>query len=125
LPSKIGWGSWHLEKSVEAADPHRAIGHTRTNFRDTLSYCVGRAGWIWSRGAPGWSRRCTPTEILAGLVEGVTFHNEENGFCVLRVKIRGQRRAGRARPSSQGIRRSRKSTAAASSATIAWLAVVG
>jgi exodeoxyribonuclease V alpha subunit len=31
------------------------------------------------------------TEILAGLVERVTFHNEENGFCVLRVKARGQR----------------------------------
>jgi exodeoxyribonuclease V alpha subunit len=33
----------------------------------------------------------TPTEILAGLVERVTYHNEENGFCVLRVKARGQR----------------------------------
>ncbi|WP_237478295.1 SF1B family DNA helicase RecD2 [Lichenibacterium dinghuense] len=33
----------------------------------------------------------TPTENLAGLVERVTFHNEENGFCVLRLKARGQR----------------------------------
>jgi exodeoxyribonuclease V alpha subunit len=32
-----------------------------------------------------------PTEPLAGLVDRVTFHNEENGFCVLRVKARGQR----------------------------------
>src|SRR5260221_5175876 len=31
------------------------------------------------------------TEVLAGLVERVTFHNSENGFCVLRVKARGQR----------------------------------
>src|SRR6478672_8624613 len=31
------------------------------------------------------------TEVLAGLVERVTFHNAENGFCVLRVKARGQR----------------------------------
>ena len=31
------------------------------------------------------------TEVLAGLVERVTFHNEENGFCVLQVKARGQR----------------------------------
>src|ERR1700724_2429066 len=31
------------------------------------------------------------TEILAGLVERVTFHNEDNGFCVLRVKARGKR----------------------------------
>jgi exodeoxyribonuclease V alpha subunit len=32
-----------------------------------------------------------PTELLAGLVDRVTFHNEENGFCVLRVKAREQR----------------------------------
>jgi exodeoxyribonuclease V alpha subunit len=31
------------------------------------------------------------TEILAGLVDRVTFHNPDNGFCVLRVKARGQR----------------------------------
>src|SRR5262245_30449215 len=30
-------------------------------------------------------------EVLAGLVERVTFHNEENGFCALRIKARGQR----------------------------------
>jgi exodeoxyribonuclease V alpha subunit len=32
-----------------------------------------------------------PAEVLAGLVERVSFHNLENGFCVLRVKARGQR----------------------------------
>jgi exodeoxyribonuclease V alpha subunit len=32
-----------------------------------------------------------PTEHLAGIVERVTYHNAENGFCVLRVKARGQR----------------------------------
>ena len=31
------------------------------------------------------------TEVLAGVVERVTFHNAENGFCVLRLKARGQR----------------------------------
>jgi exodeoxyribonuclease V alpha subunit len=31
------------------------------------------------------------TEVLAGLVERVAFHNDENGFCVLRIKARGQR----------------------------------
>jgi exodeoxyribonuclease V alpha subunit len=30
-------------------------------------------------------------EVLAGLVERVTFHNAETGFCVLRVKARGHR----------------------------------
>jgi exodeoxyribonuclease V alpha subunit len=34
----------------------------------------------------------SPTqEALAGLVERVTFHNDENGFCVLRTKARGHR----------------------------------
>jgi exodeoxyribonuclease V alpha subunit len=30
-------------------------------------------------------------EVLAGLVERVTFHNTENGFCVLRARARGHR----------------------------------
>ncbi len=30
-------------------------------------------------------------EVLAGLVERVTFHNADSGFCVLRVKARGHR----------------------------------
>ena len=30
-------------------------------------------------------------EVLAGLVDRVTFHSEESGFCVLRVKARGHR----------------------------------
>ena len=30
-------------------------------------------------------------EVLAGFVERVTYHNEENGFCVLRIKARGHR----------------------------------
>ena len=32
-----------------------------------------------------------PLDRLAGLVERVTFHNEENGFCVLRLKVKGER----------------------------------
>ena len=30
-------------------------------------------------------------EVLAGLVERVTYHNTENGFCVLRARARGHR----------------------------------
>src|SRR5829696_8252151 len=30
-------------------------------------------------------------EVLAGLIERVTYHNPENGFCVLRAKARGHR----------------------------------
>lgn len=33
----------------------------------------------------------TPVESLTGLIERVTFFNEENGFAVLKVKVRGQR----------------------------------
>ena len=36
---------------------------------------------------PGISDR----EVLAGLVERVTFHNPDSGFCVLRTKARGHR----------------------------------
>jgi exodeoxyribonuclease V alpha subunit len=32
-----------------------------------------------------------PTETFSGVLERVTYHNAENGFCVLRVKARGQR----------------------------------
>src|ERR1700759_3461339 len=38
--------------------------------------------------APGST---TPTQALARLVDRDTFHNPESGFCVLRVKARGQR----------------------------------
>jgi hypothetical protein len=30
-------------------------------------------------------------EVLAGRIERVTYHNAENGFCVLRAKARGHR----------------------------------
>ena len=36
---------------------------------------------------PQAPRASSPTEVLAGLVDRVTFHNAENGFCVLRVKV--------------------------------------
>jgi len=39
----------------------------------------------------GPSPSSPPREALAGLVERVTFHNADNGFCVLRVKARGHR----------------------------------
>ena len=43
------------------------------------------------RGVGQRASTSTATEVLGGLVERVTFHNEGNGFCVLRVKARGQR----------------------------------
>jgi len=32
-----------------------------------------------------------PPERLAGAIERVTFHSDQSGFCVLRVKVKGQR----------------------------------
>jgi len=37
------------------------------------------------------SAQASEREVLAGLVERVTYHNDENGFCVIRIKARGQR----------------------------------
>ncbi len=39
----------------------------------------------------GGQAESSDREVLAGLVERVTFHNPENGFCVLRTKARGHR----------------------------------
>ncbi len=41
--------------------------------------------------AGGESTGAQPTEVLAGSIERVTFHNADNGFCVLRIKARGHR----------------------------------
>ena len=35
--------------------------------------------------------RSTPSEQISGPIERVTFHSDESGFCVLRVKVKGQR----------------------------------
>ena len=55
---------------------------------------VRRAGEADSRKGANDAAKIAQTsagEALAGLVERVTFHNPENGFCVLRVKARGHR----------------------------------
>ena len=43
------------------------------------------------RPGTGQSPQAPSQEVIAGLVERVTFHNLESGFCVLRVKARGHR----------------------------------
>jgi exodeoxyribonuclease V alpha subunit len=40
---------------------------------------------------PGSSTTEPSREVLAGLIERVTFHSPANGFCVLRIKARGHR----------------------------------
>ena len=42
----------------------------------------------WSVNTPASS---PPQEGFSGLIERVTFHSEETGFAVLRVKVKGHR----------------------------------
>lgn len=44
-----------------------------------------------SKSDPPKSEQKRELKHLAGLVERVTFHNAENGFCVLRLKVKGER----------------------------------
>jgi hypothetical protein len=39
----------------------------------------------------GQTSEAREREPLSGLIERVTFHSPESGFCVLRVKVRGRR----------------------------------
>ena len=32
-----------------------------------------------------------PQETISGLIERITFHNEETGFCVLKTKVKGHK----------------------------------
>jgi exodeoxyribonuclease V alpha subunit len=45
------------------------------------------------------SERKPLTEEISGVIERVTFHNDDSGFCVLRVKTKRQRGTGRKRRS--------------------------
>ena len=38
---------------------------------------------------PERQKQEAPNELLGGLIERVTFHNEGSGICVLRIKARG------------------------------------
>ena len=52
---------------------------------------MGLAGQEKMSRSPSPHAQESPQEVLAGIVERVTYHNDENGFCVLRVKARGHR----------------------------------
>ena len=59
----------------------RSMSATQTG--DTTRHVVSR---------PSHARpQAAAQEVLAALVERVTFHNADNGFCVLRTKARGHR----------------------------------
>ena len=57
-----------------------------------ISVISSAASLVMVQNRPGRDERGqTYSEVLSGLVERVTFHNEESGFSVLRVKARGHR----------------------------------
>jgi exodeoxyribonuclease V alpha subunit len=89
---------------ARAAEQIATLTGSPLSFREGSEYKAGcgslfnghpahptSAGQQSSMRAMQLPQRETHTEVLAGLVDRVTFHNAENGFCVLRVKARGQR----------------------------------
>jgi exodeoxyribonuclease V alpha subunit len=72
-----------------------ALDETGSISSPETSTCHGIGGRSYKRGDATLVTRPQPEsstqEVLAGLVERVTFHNAENGFCVLRTKARGHR----------------------------------
>src|SRR4051794_3986927 len=51
----------------------------------------GRVQRLVNSRRPRSQPEASTEEVLAGLIERVTFHNAENGFCVIRIKARGHR----------------------------------
>jgi len=64
------------------------VANTLNNFQRTIANARTRADVCLPMQADPHQ---IPREVLAGLVERVTFHNKESGFCVLWTKARGQR----------------------------------
>ena len=75
-----------LKKSWAIHFRHHHIGNDEV---DRAFFCSSAPG----AGADDATIRMNPQpersnqEVLAGLVERVTYHNEENGFCVLRINL--------------------------------------
>src|SRR3984957_10544957 len=76
-------GSVNKPHSANAALIERlTAGHPQSGARRE-----NRRSWRVMKPTPESSAQ----EVVAGLVERVTFHNAENGFCVLRAKAGGHR----------------------------------
>src|SRR5882762_10175610 len=64
----------------------RRIGFLRGHARQTV-----RGKMTLNQMNAAIPERRPATEEISGVIERVTFHNDDSGFCVLRVKARGQR----------------------------------
>src|ERR1700677_1784160 len=78
---------------AELARPTKSASQSRSGIRlagRRLGVARGeKTGDLGDRMRP--TPESSTQEVLAGLVERVTFHNAENGFCVFRAKARGHR----------------------------------
>jgi exodeoxyribonuclease V alpha subunit len=74
-----------------ASAPYLATYYLNPGFYPTFPGLQIGAPIVWFLRGRGARIDSKLNEVLAGLVDRVTFHNSENGFWVLRVKARGQR----------------------------------
>src|SRR5690349_24719747 len=82
-----------LPKDLHRAAVCEQISDTRPRRNSNAAHL---RRFQWARRRTGIIRmsprpESSTQEVLAGLVERVTYHNAENGFCVLRAKARGLR----------------------------------
>ena len=90
-----GWVVAYRRYSVDYVADEEAARRTRLTFGPGPLSCP-RTGACSSVATEAIYRmkpqpELSTQEVLAGLVERVTYHNAENGFCVLRTKARGHR----------------------------------
>jgi hypothetical protein len=91
LPQPRALPSWQRLSTIRS----RSCVAAEPNGRQTPSALEPRANASATRPVRWASMKTEPPrsdgELLAGLVERVTYQNAENGFCVIRVKARGHR----------------------------------
>ena len=79
----------------ETPEPTRTPSRQANRRRIALPNGSPKADRPWENESPHMNaaipERRPATEEISGVIERVTFHNDESGFCVLRVKTLGQR----------------------------------
>src|SRR5580693_8553258 len=79
----------------ETREPTQTASGQANPSRIALRMALPKGDRPWENESPHMNaaipERRPATEEISGLIERVTFHNDESGFCVLRVKARGQR----------------------------------
>jgi hypothetical protein len=80
--TQLGSGGLLFGASIKAPGHQGPVPGRIARFRLFIS--IGKM----SAASP---ERTPSTEQISALIERVTFHSDESGFCVLRVKMKGQR----------------------------------